>query len=117
MSLPLPRLLLRAAIAATMTLGPLLVLSPTAAAAGCEEGAARVFFSNSTNTCLGPGTTSYNGSPAVSKVCSAPGVSVQAEATFKKSRTKTFTRALDLASGRCGRFDITGQLDATLTVS
>jgi hypothetical protein len=94
-------------------------LSPVQASAEapCPDGTARIFFNNETNTCQGGGTVSFNGSPAVAKVCSMRSVNVIVDATIKTSKTKTATRHLDLSNGQCGRVELGGQLDATVTVT
>ncbi|MEU2030211.1 hypothetical protein [Nocardia amamiensis] len=109
------RLVVGSSAVAALALGSLVVAPDAVADAPCPEGTARVFLANSTNTCQGGGTVSYD--PAVSKVCSTATADVTAEATFKNRRGKLITQKLDLSSGRCGRFDIAGQLSATVTVS
>ncbi|MEU7765294.1 hypothetical protein AB0B25_09275 [Nocardia sp. NPDC049190] len=118
MKLPLRRLVVGSSVVAAVALGSLVVSAPEAAAnAPCPDGTARVFLGNSTNTCQGGGTVDYDPSAPVSKVCSMPNTDVTAEATFKNSRGKLVTQKLDLSDGRCGRFDIAGQLGATVTVT
>ncbi|WP_406280866.1 hypothetical protein OH799_15475 [Nocardia sp. NBC_00881] len=117
MKLPVRRLVVRSSIVSALALGLLAVAPEAVADAPCPEGTARVFLANSTNTCQGGGTVGYDPSAPVSKVCSTPTADVTAEATFKNSRGKLVTQKLDLSDGRCGRFDIPGQLSATVTVS
>ncbi|MGQ4596700.1 hypothetical protein [Nocardia sp. R6R-6] len=111
------RLVVGSSVAAALTLGSLVVAAPDAIAAQCPDGTARVFLANSTNTCQGAGTVSYDPPGVVSKVCSSATADVSAEATFKDRRGKLITQKLDLSSGRCGRFEIAGQLGTTVTVS
>ncbi|WP_228003009.1 hypothetical protein [Nocardia australiensis] len=118
MELTVARLVVRSSITAAIAIGSMVVLGPQAAAeAPCPDGTARIFFSNETNTCQGGGTYSFGGSPAISKVCSVGSVNVTVDATIKTSKTKTANRHLDLSNGQCGRIDIPGQLDATVTVT
>ncbi len=111
------RLVVGSSVVAALALGTLVVAPDAVADAPCPDGTARVFLANSTNTCQGGGTVSYDPPGAVSKVCSTATADVTAEATFKNRRGKLITQKLDLSSGRCGRFDIAGQLNATVTVS
>ncbi|MGK8523565.1 hypothetical protein ACRS6B_19350 [Nocardia asteroides] len=104
-------------VIAALVLGTLVVAPVAVADAPCPEGTARVFLSDSTNTCQGGGTVSYDPPGVVSKVCSMPSANVSAEATFKTRRGKLMTQKLELSNGRCGRFDVAGQLGATVTVS
>ncbi|MGW4324320.1 hypothetical protein ACWEKR_00350 [Nocardia sp. NPDC004573] len=111
------RLVVRSSVVAALALGSLVVAPEAVADAPCPEGSARVFLADSTNTCQGGGTASYDPPGVVSKVCSTSTADVTAEATFKNRRGKIITQKLDLSDGRCGRFDIAGQLGATVTVS
>ncbi|MFI9409716.1 MULTISPECIES: hypothetical protein [Nocardia] len=110
------RLVVGSSVIAALALGTLVVAPEAVADAPCPEGSARVFLANSTNTCQGGGTVSYDPPGVVSKVCSTASADVSAEATFKNRRGKLITQKLDLSGGRCGRFDIAGQLGATVTV-
>ncbi|UAK29711.1 hypothetical protein K8O92_16940 [Nocardia asteroides] len=111
------RLVVGSSVVAALALGTLVVAPEAVADAPCPEGTARVFLADSTNTCQGAGTVSYDPPGVVSKVCSTPSADVSAEATFKNRRGKLTTQKLELNSGRCGRFDIAGQLGATVTVN
>jgi hypothetical protein len=118
MELTVQPLVVRSSIVAAIAMGSMVVVGPQASAeAPCPDGTARIFFNNETNTCQGGGTASFNGSPAISKVCSVGPVNVIVDATIKTSKTKTATRHLDLSNGKCGRVEIGGQLDATVTVT
>lgn len=119
MELTVRRLVARSSVAATLALGPLVVLgSPQAAAeAPCPDGTARIFFHDETNTCQGGGSYSFTGSPALVKVCSVGRVEVIVDTTIKTGRTKTTTNHLDLRNGQCGRITISGQLDSTVTIT
>ncbi|MGK8490180.1 hypothetical protein [Nocardia asiatica] len=111
------RVVVRSGVVAALALGSLVAAPQAVADAPCPEGTARVFLADSTNTCQGGGTVSYDPPGVVSKICSTPSADVTAEATFKNRRGKLITQKLDLSSGRCGRFDVAGQLGATVTVS
>ncbi|MGY4103325.1 hypothetical protein ACW2Q0_27760 [Nocardia sp. R16R-3T] len=112
------RLVARSCVAATLAVGPLVVLGPPqAAAAPCPDGTARIFFHDETNTCQSGGTYSFDGTPALVKVCSVGKVQVIVDTTIQKSRTKTRTDHLDLSNGQCGRIAIAGQLDSTVSIS
>ncbi|WP_328404386.1 MULTISPECIES: hypothetical protein [unclassified Nocardia] len=118
MELTVRRLVVRSSIVAALGLGSIVVAAPQAVAeAPCPDGTARLFFTNETNTCQGGGTVSFDGSPAISKVCSVGRVNVIVDATIKTGKTKTATRHLDLSNGQCGRIEIAGQLNATVTIN
>ncbi|WP_433201478.1 hypothetical protein ACQP1G_10400 [Nocardia sp. CA-107356] len=119
MELTVRRLVARGSVAAALALGPLVVLGPpqAAAEAPCPDGTARIFFHDETNTCQGGGTSSFTGSPALVKVCSTSGIQVVVDTTIQKSRTKTRTAHLDLSNGQCGRIEVGGQLDSTVSIT
>ncbi|MEV5836193.1 hypothetical protein [Nocardia sp. NPDC052112] len=113
------RLVARSSVAAALAVGPLVVLGPpqATAEAPCPDGTARIFFHDETNTCQSGGTYSFDGTPALVKVCSVGRVQVIVDTTVQKSRTKTRTDHLDLSNGQCGRVTIAGQLDSTVSIS
>ncbi|WP_433732816.1 hypothetical protein ACQP0C_10920 [Nocardia sp. CA-129566] len=119
MELTVRRLVARSSVAAALALGPLVVLGPpqAAAEAPCPDGSARIFFHDETNTCQSGGTYSFDGTPALVKVCSVGKVEVTVDTTIQKSRTKTRTDHLDLSNGQCGRVTVGGQLDSTVTIT
>jgi hypothetical protein len=118
MELTVRRLVVRGSIAAATALGSLVVLGPQAAAeAPCPDGSARIFLHDETNSCQGGGTYSFDGTPALVKVCSVGSVRVVVDTTIKLSKTRSRNDHLDLADGKCGRVTISGQLDSTVTIT
>ncbi|MFQ6394973.1 hypothetical protein ACLMAJ_16100 [Nocardia sp. KC 131] len=118
MEMTVRRLMVRSSIVAALGLGSIVVAAPQAIAdAPCSDGTARLFFTNETNTCQGGGTVSFDGSPAISKVCSMSSAHVVVDATIKISKKKNTTQHLDLSNGQCGRLDVGSQLDATVTIT
>ncbi|WP_433657241.1 hypothetical protein ACQPW1_37460 [Nocardia sp. CA-128927] len=109
------RLVFRSSVAAAIGLGSIVVVAPQAVADTCADGTARIFFANADPSCQ-TGSADYS-TQKIAKVCSMTGADVVAEATYLNSRKKTVTTRLELSNGRCGRFEISGQQGATVTVT
>ncbi|MGW4365252.1 hypothetical protein ACWEKT_06365 [Nocardia takedensis] len=107
------RLLVRGGLAAALGLGSLIALGPQAVAEGCPAGTARVFFSNSTNTCQPAGSATY-ANPWASRVCTTSGTRVVIDTTGKRKANK---RHIELEpAGFCAQLDLDGQQSATIQV-
>ncbi|MET7767748.1 hypothetical protein [Nocardia sp. NPDC005366] len=109
------RLVVRSSVAAALGIGSMVVLGPHAVAdAPCPDGTARVFLSNSTNTCQGAGTASY-AQPWATKICTTGGTTAVIDTTGKRRVNRQHIE-LD-PGGHCARLELDGQQSATVVVA
>ncbi|MFI9509849.1 hypothetical protein [Nocardia sp. NPDC052566] len=119
MELPVRRLVVRSSVVAALAVGAVVCVSPQAMADGesggaCPDGTARIFFGNSTNSCV-TGTTSH--SNFISKVCSVGDVDVTVTVQLAPLGTREREPVVtELSTGHCARFDRFDQKSSTVTV-